>query len=120
MLTIDLAIHGKEKYNLPEDKKHLIFDSQTNRIFTKGCTRRVFGYFTATMYMKIFSVSDVVSIDTTLDVEKLKLTEQTIKKFEKELIPRIVECYRHLLDDILIIAEVRDDTGKKFEKEYTL
>ena len=120
MLTIDLVIHGKEKDTLPQERKHIAFDRQLNSIGTRGEAHSVFGYWATTEYMNIFGVSGAVSIDTTINVEKRKLTKQTIEQFEKEFIPRIFRSYENSLDDILITATVCDDTGRKFEKEYTL
>ena len=44
MLTIDLAIHGKEKDTLPQERKHIAFDRQLNSIGTRGEAHSVFGY----------------------------------------------------------------------------
>lgn len=58
-----------------------------------------------------FGVSGLVSIDTIINVEKRKLTKQTIEKFEKEFIPRIFNRCEDVLDD---------DTDRTLEKEHTL
>ena len=119
MLNIELSIRGKVNEHLKQSTRKIRFDKKLIEI---GMQRLVYNTFDSQSVVNVstFNGEYNASIDVSLTVEKLRLTDETINVIDNQFIPMIDGTYDETFDYMTIFIIVKDDLGNKYEKEHAI